>query len=1023
MQIGILHLSDIHFTSHTNPIDSRLSGMVAAMRSITQECNLLLLILSGDIANLGAAAEYDKASAFLSKLCGLLKDGKSVIDTCVVPGNHDCLLPKEEVTLRSALIQGLVPSLVTSTPDDALLSQVLKAQGAYQSFRIQVDPQQPPNQLFNSRLLQYPGVSLQLNLYNTALLSRRDEKQGELLVPMKLIADGISASPKADLSISVFHHPYNWLESNVAIDFRGHIERTSDLVFTGHQHFQHAFSKANSTGERVRYFEGAPLQDENNRQSSAFSVLLLDTAASRQRLVSFRWSTSLHKITHDSDWGAYERNLAIRSALRLSATFSQYLSDLGTPFRHHRTGPLTLADIFVMPNLQVRPITEATSTLMAGAGVLTYIREKRKVILQAPPMAGKTTLLKNIVKQLFDSGEYIPLVLDGSSVRKSSRAKIPTLFWRTFQQQYDPSMTEEYQQLPKALRILIIDDWHRAALNADGRRKFLQDAEKYFDALLLFVDDMLSLQEIIDKSPTSFFTFDHAVLMEFGAELRGRLIEKWVSLGQEYTASSRDLAREVEDSEALVRNMLRNNILPSRPFIILSLLQAAQEGRGQSTEAGSFGYLYEVLVTTALSATQTATPQLEKKYVLLAMIAYEMFKKDVPSLSESRVREIATEYAHAHLIRIDIDGILSDLTNVRALVNNDGNYTFGYIHLFYFFVARYYKDHLARNPDAKLENEIEHMVDHIGSDRYSTILLFIVYFSRNTTSVIKRLVGNANRIYADLPPADLVGGISFIKELPTSSSAEVPEENADLAEGRKRRRRAAEKSEKERLATSSNTSSAYSDDLPDGAKFKIGAKHIELLGQVLRNFPASLPGPEKIEILRSSYLLGLRMITNILKLLTQLDAMAREAERTPEELDGKTKRYRDVIVEIGKHIGALGRFATLGMISKVSGSVGVADLEDAYEATVQAIGATDAIRLIDLAIRLDHFKGFPEPQVRDLHREFRHRNPFADRLLLDLVLGNMIVYGVERVVRLRMMSEFNLKPNIAGMLESAIKQS
>ena len=66
------------------------------------------------------------------------------------------------------------------------------------------------------------------------------------------------------------------------------------------------------------------------------------------------------------------------------------------------------------------------------------------------------------------------------------------------------------------------------------------------------------------------------------------------------------------------------------------------------------------------------------------------------------------------------------------------------------------------------------------------------------------------------------------------------------------------------------------------------------------------------------------------------------------------------------------------------------------------------------------FQGFPETQVRELHRTFKGRNPFADRLLLDLVLQNMIVFGVQRLVRERMMSEFNIKPNIAGMIEAAL---
>ena len=242
--------------------------------------------------------------------------------------------------LRSVLIQGLVPSLTTK-PDNALLSEVLKAQEPFHIFAGEI-PSCHPSPLFDRRVILHSGKKLQVNTYNTALLSRREEKQGELLVPMTLIHEGIDVFHDSDLSISVFHHPYNWLESNNATDCRSHIERTSDLVFMGHQHFQHTFTKSNLTGERVKYFEGAQLQDDSNRQNSAFSVFILDLSASRQRAVSFRWISKHYSRTRDSDWERYGRNLVIHSNFRLNPSFASYLSDLGTPFRHQRVGALEL---------------------------------------------------------------------------------------------------------------------------------------------------------------------------------------------------------------------------------------------------------------------------------------------------------------------------------------------------------------------------------------------------------------------------------------------------------------------------------------------------------------------------------------------------------------------------------------------------------------------------------------------------------------------------------------------------------
>src|SRR5262249_35988902 len=91
----------------------------------------------------------------------------------------------------------------------------------------------------------------------------------------------------------------------------------------------------------------------------------------------------------------------------------------------------------------------------------------------------------------------------------------------------------------------------------------------------------------------------------------------------------------------------------------------------------------------------------------------------------------------------------------------------------------------------------------------------------------------------------------------------LPEGKVDLAENRRRRREARDSVEKSAasMANPGTKEFAYSEELSDAEKFHIAYKHLELLGQVLRNFPGSLPGPEKLAILESTYLLGLRLLT------------------------------------------------------------------------------------------------------------------------------------------------------------------
>src|SRR5439155_9410353 len=107
-----------------------------------------------------------------------------------------------------------------------------------------------------------------------------------------------------------------------------------------------------------------------------------------------------------------------------------------------------------------------------------------------------------------------------------------------------------------------------------------------------FVKDFFQIQELIEKTPSTILEFDHATVQQLRHKLRGRIIDRWITLGQEHTGDAKKLTREIEEKENLVRSLIGKNILPSLPFVVLCILQADDEGKAQSAEAGSFGYLY-----------------------------------------------------------------------------------------------------------------------------------------------------------------------------------------------------------------------------------------------------------------------------------------------------------------------------------------------------------------------------------------------------------------------------------------------
>ncbi len=87
-----LHLSDIHFTKHSGrpgdlDEDVRRELECDALEVRRRFDHFTGILVSGDIAFSGQAAEYDTAKSWLNQLC--LSLGCAAEDVWVVPGNHD----------------------------------------------------------------------------------------------------------------------------------------------------------------------------------------------------------------------------------------------------------------------------------------------------------------------------------------------------------------------------------------------------------------------------------------------------------------------------------------------------------------------------------------------------------------------------------------------------------------------------------------------------------------------------------------------------------------------------------------------------------------------------------------------------------------------------------------------------------------------------------------------------------------------------------------------------------------------
>jgi len=494
VKLTVLHLSDIHFKYTYNPVTERIEQIAAALHAQAPDAAACLVAVTGDIAHSGKASEYAIAQEFFTKLVEAISKNQDSSPCLVVfvPGNHDCDFDKDSQarqTIASSIAQDIrnIQSNDTSIPD-----LCLQVQEEFFLFVKAADPlaeiDSPSQKLHYTRKLVVADKIIKCECYNTSWLSSLREKQGQLLYPEGFLTEG---EEKYDLVLSLFHHPYNWLEANNARAFRKHIERTSDIVLTGHEHQPELYEKRHSTGETAKFTEGAVLQDTDT-DGSGFNVLQVDLETESWKATQYEWVSEerMYQVVLDTKWLPLGRKTRLRRhEFEISEEFANTLADPGAPFTHPRAEDLRLNDLFVYPDLHDCSIGKGTRELIFGERVARYATTNHHVLFTGAERIGKTTLARVLFQALRDHG-VVPVLINGNVIRKSTQDQIVKILEASFGEQYSKDLWAKYLQLPKGSKAIIVDDLHRMRLTKGGRTELLTYLCQISEYVLLFADSV-----------------------------------------------------------------------------------------------------------------------------------------------------------------------------------------------------------------------------------------------------------------------------------------------------------------------------------------------------------------------------------------------------------------------------------------------------------------------------------------------------------------------------------------------------
>ena len=1012
-KLAILHLSDIHIKKGRNAVVGRVQQIANAVGAFSHEAENVLIIISGDIAFSGTHEEYEISQKFVQHLREALERSgcKLYIECVIVPGNHDCSF-SEQNSIRDMFLANIAKSRAYLGED--MLQACLRVQEQYRQFTKIVAPalSSSDGKLFDSRVIEINGRRVLLNRCNTAWLSRLHEQQGTIFIPVELMQ--AKQTLEVDVCISIFHHPYNWLEAVNAREFRRRVEEMSDLIFTGHEHEAATYRRSAGEHEPTDYIEGRALQDSHDHDNSGFNVAILDFVSRSAKVCFYGWKSDFYGMAGSPEIRQFSNHSKqLVGAFLPSKQFTAFLDDPGARYTHPKVGYVTLEQIFTFPDFRQISETETPklshNSMVSGKDAFATISSVERVLITGTDKSGRTCLAKRTCLRLLKDARVPLFIATSKDSRKLNEGDVDALLARVFSDQYSPELLEKFLQLPRDRRAIVLDDFHIASLNRRGKAALIKRLAAQFGKIVILGDESLRLEDISSRSKEGalFDDFVEFQILELGRVLRDKIIHRWISLGQEHEMADEEFEAKQKQYAHAIDTVIGKSLIPAYPVFILVILQQLEAGTQHKTNNGSYGYFYEYLITQSLTGK---TPgEVDLKYNFLSEMAWLLHEQQKKTLTELEYIEFSARYSAEYKIRIPAESIRGELLAANVLMlNSAGEILYRYKYNYYYFVARW----LARNiTEARAKDAIKRLAEGIHREEYANIIIFLSYLTQDPC-VLESVLECSRALYADVAPCDMQAHTNFLNSL----QERVPELVSEELDGYKSRVTALRQMDEEDKSQQESEESQVAELLKINTAFKT----VDVLGQILKNYAGSMRGEQKMRVARECVTVALRSMNFLLNLLENnlegfVDYLVEYyvKQEKIESRDEIVKKARQLIFFIANSW-------CVGVIKRLSRAAGSQQLEQVYAELRSEFGSV-SMDLVEVSVRLDHFVAFPQATVERIHSSV-HDNFFADAVLRRIVVMHFYLFPVDHSIRDAICNKLDIQLEKPKLLDEKLKK-
>ncbi|WP_017732750.1 TIR domain-containing protein [Nafulsella turpanensis] len=587
--------------------------------------------------------------------------------------------------------------------------------------------------------------------------------------------------------------------------------------------------------------------------------------------------------------------------LKLTEDFNGFLKSADILSKSHSNKEiLELNDIFVFPKLD-KTNDEGDSEKYDSELLKHDILEFGKILIAGENQSGRTTLCK-VLFGLYRSLDYVPVYLDdenkylGNPITKLEKA---------FEKQYSGA---SYNEIESDRLVPIVDNFHFAK----SQEKYVEQY-KAFKNQVLIVDDIFSLSI---KNETHLREYSQFLIREFSPVERDEVIRKWIQVKEatNILINPNHLFQSLDEKTELIENSLGvlfgKGIMPSYPFFILSLLAAQETNKPLDQDITSQGHCYQALIYLYLRKEGVRTSEYDIYLNFLTELAYRMHTKDSDQLTNDEFQEFILYYNSNFNLPIPLDKLLSTLSSVNICKYDSLNhYSFCYIYIYYFFVAKYYAENINTN-----QQSISRMLGNLHKDENAYITIFMAHHSKSNY-LLDELILNAEILFSSYGPASLNSTeLSFFdKHEEKIIKAVLPTYKDSPDEVRKviLKERAEEEDIRKTAPVEAQSPEGSAESNEIATEIRRSIKTVEVMGIVIKNRAGSLD----LKTLEYIFEQGLKVH---LRILSSFFEIIREEEFEDEFVKFITERLNHIIKDLEKEQG---KEISLDKIEKIARNI------------------------------------------------------------------------------------------------------